>query len=391
MRFGYRPTLVVGSLTIALFSAHLPAQQQRAGAQPQAGSDALGQNAALRYWQAFAHLPKLDERRQKLVSMASPTSPVDLESAALTEEGRDALLYLRRGAAIPRCDWGLHPEDGPNLLLPHLAKGRDLARLAVLRARVDFTHGETRAGVDAAADAMTLGRHLSTDLPTIISYLVQLVVERVAIEALAAHLGGLDPAALEHLEARLNDLPAGGSIGAAFRAERESFTDWAVGRLRGMNDADPWKQKVLGVMSEAGADLDALIAASGGTREAVARRFEGLRAYFEKLAKLLPLPPDEFQKELAALNREFDANPLSKAVLPSVQKVYDRDAAGRTRMTLLKAAVAVARGGPERAAAFKDASGAPVEYVATDGGFELRSTVVDDGKPVTLKVGGLKK
>jgi hypothetical protein len=73
-----------------------------------------------------------------------------------------------------------------------------------------------------------------------------------------------------------------------------------------------------------------------------------------------------------------------------VGKVYDRDAAGRTRMTLLKAAVAVARGGRERVTEFKDATGAAVEYHVTDGGFELRSKVLDEGQPVVLKVSGRK-
>lgn len=384
MRYGQRLAGLAAFATVMTLAARLPAQQQR--------QEALGQNAALRYWQAFAHFPELDDRQQKLLA-TPPAGQPKLEAAALADQGRDTLLYLRRGAAIPQCDWGLHPEDGPYLLLPHLAKGRELARLASLRARVAFSQGDAQAGVDTAADTLVLGRHLSGDLPTIISYLVQLVVERTAIDALAAHLAGLEPAALERLERRLNALPQGGSLQASMRTERDSFTGWAIERLRQMNDADPWKQQVLGVMTAGGEgpDLNALIAASGGTREGVMRQFEGLRGYYEKLDRILPLPREQFVKELAALDKQFESNPLAKAVLPSVQKVYDRDAAGRTRMTLLKAAVAVARGGPERAKEFKDAAGAPVEYSATDDGFELRSKVDDNGKPVVLEVGGKRK
>lgn len=385
MRLGHGYTLLIGSLTIALLSATMAAQQR-------AEKDGLGQNAALRYWQAFAHLPALDERQQKLLAAPASGGPVDLEAAALSEQGRDALLYLRRGAAISQCDWGLHPEDGPYLLLPHLAKGRELARLASLRARVEFAHGNGQAGVDTAADAIVLGRHVSTDLPTIISYLVQLVIERTAIDTLATHLAGLEPAALERLERRLNALPPGGSLEASMRVERDSFTGWAIERLRQMKDADPWKQQVLGVMSdgEGGPNLDALVAASGGSRQGVMRQFEGLRGYYDKLERILPLPREQFVKELAALDKQFESNPLARAVLPSVQKVYDRDAAGRTRMTLLKAAVAVARGGPERAKEFTDAGGAPIEYAAAEGGYELRSKVMNDGQPVVLKVSGRK-
>src|SRR2546426_10786006 len=90
--------------TLVLFVAPLAAQRQ-----PEAPAK-LGRNAALCYWQAFAHMPKLDEKQQELLASAAEK---------LAESGKDALLYLRRGAAIGPCDWGLHREDGPYLLLPH--------------------------------------------------------------------------------------------------------------------------------------------------------------------------------------------------------------------------------------------------------------------------------
>jgi hypothetical protein len=379
-----RPTLaalLVVSLSVALNVAPTPAQQQ-----PRPPGGALGQNAALRYWQAFAAFPKLDERQQKL--LAEP--PARDEAAKLAAAGENALLYLHRGAAIAQCDWGLHREDGPYLLLPHLAKGRDLARLASLRARLDFAAGNGARAVDTAADALVMGRHLSTDLTAIVSYLVQLAVERVAIEALASNLAGLDAAALDRLDARLAALPPGGSLEACMGVERDSFLDWALTHLRQMTDEDPWKEKVLTPMSspESANDLEAIIAAAGGTREGMIRQFEGLRPYYQELGAILRLPRDQFRTKFADVQRRVEGNAVAKAVLPSMEKVYDRDAAGRTRMTLLKAAVAVVRGGPDRAKEFKDAGGATLEYAATADGFELRSKVVDDGKPVALKVGG---
>ena len=369
-----------------------PAEAQRQAAQERARGQ-LGQNAALRYWQAFAHMPALDEGQQKLLASSASAGAVDPTAAKLAEEGRNALLYLNRGAAIRECDWGLHPEDGPYLLLPHLSRGRNLARLAAVRARVEFAAGNGAAGVDSAADAIVLGRHLASDLTAIISYLVQIGVERIAIEALAADLGGLDAAAMDRLDRRLAALPQGGSLEACMRVERDTFIDWALGNLRRMNDQDPWKQKVLQPLSgspDAAAEVDALVAASGGTREAVIKQLEGLRGYYDQLGPILSLPRAQFQPRLAELQKRVEPNPLAKAVLPAMQKVYDRDAAGRTRMTLLKAAAAVARGGPERAMEFKDAEGNAIEYQATADGFELRSKVMDDGQVVVLKVGGRK-
>ena len=373
--------------TIALVAAPLLAQREPAR------TNALGRNAALRYWQAFAHMPKLDEQQQKLLGAAPTADAPDPAAAKLADEAKDALLYLRRGAAIGPCDWGLHPEDGPNLLLPHLAKGRDLARLACVGARRDLAGGDKARGVDAAADAIVLGRHLSTDLTAIVSYLVQLAVERNAIETLAPHLAGLDAASLDQLDRRLAALPPGGSLEACMRVEREAFLDWAIGHLRQMNDQDPWQERVLGPFAadpsgQGKAQVDAAVAAAGGTRQGVLKQFEALRAYYEQVPPIARLPREQFRAKLADLEKRSEDNPFAKLVLPTMGKVYDRDAAGRTRFTMLKAAIAVARGGPDRAKEFKDAAGAPLEYHAADDGFELRSGVIDQDKPVTLKVGG---
>jgi len=372
---------------IASLAAPSPAQHQGAPAND------LGRNAALRYWQAFAQMPKVDEQQQKLLAAAPGAGASDAEAMKLVESGKDALRYLHRGAAIGPCDWGLHREDGPYLLLPHLPKGRDLARLACLSARDHFAKDEQRPGVDTAADAIVLARHLSTDLTAIISYLVQINIERTSIETLAAHLAGLDAPALDQLDRRLASLPPGGSIEACMRVERESFLDWAIAQLRQMNDQDPWKERVLGPLgvNESGdskAKLDAAVAAAGGTRQGVLKRLEALRTYYDEIGAIAGLPREQFRAKLADLEKRTRDNPFAAAVLPTMGKVYDRDAAGRTRFTMLKAAIAVARGGPEKAREFKDASGAPLEYQATADGFELRSKVVDEDKPVMLKVGG---
>lgn len=367
-----------------------------ARAQDPGKSARLGENAALRYWTAFAVMPKLDAQQQKLLS-AQPGAEVDAAAAAkLIEDGRNALLYLRRGAAIGPCDWGLPRGDGPYLLLPHLAKARDLGRLASLRARQEMAEGKGAAAVDDAADAMVLARHASSDLTAIISYLVQLAIERNVIEGLAPQLASVDPAALEQLDRRLAALPPGGSLEQCMRVERDSFLEWAVKNLREMNDQDPWKERVLGPFSadESQAERDKLekvVAACGGTREGVLRQFEAMRPLYEEMGRILRLPREEFRTKFAALQARAKDNPVAVEVLPSMTKVYDRDAAGRTRFTMLRAAVAVVRGGPEKAKDFKDAAGNPLTYAASPDGFELRSTVTDEDQPVKLTVGGAKK
>ena len=117
---------------------------------------------------------------------------------------------------------------------------------------------------------------------------------------------------------------------------------------------------------------------------------EALRGFYEQVPPIARLPREQFRTKLAELEKQSQDNPFAVLVLPTMAKVYDRDAAGRTRFTMLKAAIAAARGGAEKARDFKDAAGAPLEYQATGDGFELRSKVVDEDKAVMLKVGRKK-
>jgi hypothetical protein len=384
MRFRKPLSILIVSLTFAVLAPPLSAQRQPP-AQPANGS--LGQNAALNYWQAFAHLPR---------QLPAPgETGADPDEAKLLESSKDALLYLHRGAAIGPCDWGLHREDGPYLLLPHLAKGRDLGRLAGMKVRQDLAAGKGREAAQTAGDTLVMARHLSSDITAIVTYLVQLAVERSAVDSLAPQLGALDAAALESLDRRLASLPPGGSLETCLRVERELGVGWAIRELRKMNDQDPWKDRVLAPYSfnEGGpqpAMVEALAAAAGGTREGALKQFESLIPYLDELDRDIKLPRDEFRAKMADLENRVSGNPFAKAVLPAMNRLYDKEAAGRTRLIMLRAAVAALRGGPEKVSQFKDASGAPLEYGATADGFEVRSKVVDNDQPVVLKVGGKK-
>ena len=68
---------------------------------------------------------------------------------------------------------------------------------------------------------------------------------------------------------------------------------------------------------------------------------------------------------------------------------YGRDQAGRTRMMMLKAAVAIARGGPEKAKGLKDAGGNPIEYRADRNG--LRAPLADHRPGQAGKADGRRK
>src|SRR5439155_12326489 len=135
-----------------------------------------GANAALKYWQAFTQM-NFTKEQEKLLEEWSK-APLDAATDKLLDSAKMALLYLHRGAKLDACDWGLDYEDGPGLLLPHLAKSRALTRLAALHACREFAQGRAPAAVDDALAALALARHANSDF-TLISILVRYANEMI--------------------------------------------------------------------------------------------------------------------------------------------------------------------------------------------------------------------
>src|SRR5688572_16792276 len=78
-----------------------------AAAQPAESQTDLGANAALQYWQAFSHLPASDAAQEKVLSEWATISLDDPAVKKLLAGSHTSLMYLRRGAKMQRCDWGL--------------------------------------------------------------------------------------------------------------------------------------------------------------------------------------------------------------------------------------------------------------------------------------------
>ena len=113
----------------------------------------------MKYWQAFALLPTLDKDQEKLLQEWNKV-PLDAAALKLIDGSRMSLVYLHRGAKLPRCDWSLDYEDGIGLRLPYCPKSLTLARLAALHARHEFEQGHWKAGWEDVTALLKLGRHV---------------------------------------------------------------------------------------------------------------------------------------------------------------------------------------------------------------------------------------
>lgn len=361
----------------------LPATVQAADAKQD-----LGANAAMKYWQAFAHLSRLDKEQEKLLENWNSV-PLDEATQKVLDAGTLSLLYLHRGAKLPRCDWSLDLEDGPTLWMPHLEKARTLSRLACLRARYEFGRGNTEAALDDVAATLMLARHGRSDA-ILICMLVQFHIELNALDLVAQQLPQLSAAPLKALAARLETLPPGSSIKEALLIERDHFSEWFIRKLKAVGD-DP--KGVLHVVTQMmGSEQEAqtfLKSAGSPTPRKLMQLLEELAPYYDEMAKVLALPHDQFQPQFTALMQKAKAaNPLAGLLLPALDKVIAAEHRTRARMALFKAALAVAQKGPDALQTIVDPFGqGPFEYRARPQGFELKSKLLYQGQPVTLTVG----
>lgn len=123
------------------------------------------QNAALRYWMAFALLqnPPADPGIQaQLLEVASSNAPWDEQKlGALVESNRDAILTMQRAVILPECNWGLDYELGPDTPVAHIPKARVLARLNVLYGIRQMAQRDSGGAVDTWLAGLRFSKHLT--------------------------------------------------------------------------------------------------------------------------------------------------------------------------------------------------------------------------------------
>ena len=370
------------------------------------GGAAASPNAAVIYWQAFAAMPTLEgEHKTKYeAAIKTTTEPVSDDVQPIVARFDNALREMHRARRVTVCDWNLNYDDGPRCLLPHLQKARELSRAALLRARLRFAAKATDDAVADVVAALKMARDCGSS-PLLISLLVDMAVENMATEVLAANLASLSPQQLDSLAAVLKTLPATPSVADCIRFEGQMFGDWMERFINAeaakLNEPKAGG-KIVGAMVEqtgndnwAGVNLESLTVAE--VRESLRR----LRADYAESAKIAGLRPaerrgrrTEFESQLAAARKS--AKPadvlrtLSQLFLPAIGKAADREDQFQVRQQLLRLAIQALRHGPDTIKGAAVADHGPVEYRQTDAGFELRCQPGSADKPEVLQVGAAK-
>jgi hypothetical protein len=349
-------------------------------------------NAALQYWQGTAYINAATRTR------LDDIDAVKFEGDALRDvrDNEPTLAFFHAGASMPRCDWGIDFRTGPETLMPQLSMSRDLARLAVLRARYRFEQGRYRDGVDDVLAVFELAQDVR-GTPVIISLLVGYMEDQLAIETLGRHLPKMDRATLDHLAKAVEHLPVEDSLRRVWPQESKYFVDWALQRIDKIEkdsggDAAKWQEGVLSLAIFETEDAAELRRIGVPPPKEFRAMLESLKVYLTELGKATDLPVAEQDARLEELKKPFQANPVTKVLVPAPAQdsIFHKRRRWQARHALLDAAVAVAREGEKVLSEkrYADPFGdRPFTYKKTDAGFELQSKLTFEGKPVVLAVG----
>lgn len=124
----------------------------------------LGDNAALRYWSAFAEMQDFaitDQQAKELTAILDGTAPYDdLKYKGLVEKNRRAMETMVRASTIPNCDWGVDFQLGSEAPVEYVRKALSMGRLNVLYAFHLLITGDK----DGAARVLAAGFRFSHDV-----------------------------------------------------------------------------------------------------------------------------------------------------------------------------------------------------------------------------------
>lgn len=167
-------------------------------------------NAALRYWTAFAALqdPPADAATTDLLlRVAEGGAPWDEgRLGAILDANSQGLDIMARASTLRACDWGVEYQLGPEAPIPHLAKARVLGRLNVLAGMRLAARGQTPEAVDRWLAGVRFSQHLAQG-GTLISLFSAQSILLPTLQALAGEVSRLNPESRAKVDAGVRALP----------------------------------------------------------------------------------------------------------------------------------------------------------------------------------------
>ncbi|MBI3417379.1 MAG: hypothetical protein HY043_18965 [Verrucomicrobia bacterium] len=365
-------------------------------------------NPALIYMQAFSLLPERSAEEQKLFENRQ-TSRVNEKYGALAVRYDTVFRLVRRAADLKqRADWGVDFADGPEMLLPHLAKAKAVAQAAQFRARFFLESGKEDEAVQDLLGALALGRQASAD-GTLISTLVQIAIDHIVDYTVAENFYAFSPEALKKLMDGIDASPTGNTISQCIGMGERFFMTWYQRKIEEFQAAHRGDEaKVVSNIRELLAATlvdesnreknyeraDQFIQAAGGTSDGMLALVAALGPLYNEMQAVATLPYDRFGPANTAFFDKIQNsnNVLAKELFPALGKARNKEFRYQARLEMLRAAVQFRLNGEAGLKSVRDPFGSgPFNYRRfvfqnVDRGFELKSSYPEEPAEVIIFV-----
>ena len=276
-------------------------------------------NPALLYYRSFLMpwQPMSDADRDYLTTKQGMEQKLPERFGPVVANYDNQFSLVRQAAhSTVSCDWGLDFSDGPNLMLPHLARAKAVARTAQLRAVWDLQHGRQDNARDDLLAAFVLGRNAAND-GLLISALVQFAMEAIDYATIAQNFSEFSPETLKQLVDGFDAAPARHTMAACVPTEEFGFYNWQLNKILELqktysND----DAKVMAGFHDCGIVSafesvgytnfwPRLIAASGGTSEGILKLLREEKPLFPRVARIMALPQPEYETQAKQILAEI--------------------------------------------------------------------------------------
>ena len=258
---------------------------------------ASAQNAALRYWTAFAQLQNQPgaELAEELAQVESGRVPfAEARHGAILDANAEALATLLRASQLPVCDWGLEFELGPAVPVEYLARARAIARLNTLDGIRRAARGDSSGAVERWIAGVRFSQHTASG-GTLLALLSGWTGLRSTFGAIERAETSLSAPQRRQLADAIRAIPETGFVwDAAWRNEQRLIEVW-VSQLSREKDFRGNYERTTGSPPAAGLTLPSAADVAAFNR------------FMSRVADALALSPDTARPVLKDAVRDLDA------------------------------------------------------------------------------------
>lgn len=289
-------------------------------------------NAALRYWAAFAEMKDqtIDDATSKSIDeVLSGTAAFDEQRLGpIVDENSFAIRGLQRGTALSECNWGLDYSLGSGVPLAHLPKARVLARLNALYGARQLAKGDAEGAVNTWLAGLRFAQCVGAGIGLIGNLSAKPAFEaNLHLLTAAAQSGAINADLHNRVRTQLRQLPPEGlnwidSIKTEEWACEEGLKDLA----KASNFQEKYKEFFGSPAPQA-------------AHPPTAAEIAALRSLMSEVISAFQLPPAQTRDRLSAIMaRIHELNPPVQAIVPNFPRLNDsREKLIAEKESLLKA------------------------------------------------------